>query len=26
VHPHPTLSEVLGETFLDLAGRPLHGA
>lgn len=26
VHPHPTLSEVVGETFLELAGRPLHGA
>lgn len=25
IHPHPTLSEVLGETFLDLANRPLHG-
>lgn len=25
VHPHPTLSEVVGETFLSLAGRPLHG-
>ncbi len=25
VHPHPTLSEVLGETFLEHAGRPLHG-
>jgi dihydrolipoamide dehydrogenase len=26
IHPHPTLSEVLGETFLGLAGKPLHGA
>ncbi|MGH2756240.1 MAG: dihydrolipoyl dehydrogenase, partial [Actinomycetota bacterium] len=25
VHPHPTLSEVIGETFLELAGKPLHG-
>jgi dihydrolipoamide dehydrogenase len=25
MHPHPTLSEVIGETFLDLAGKPLHG-
>lgn len=25
MHPHPTLSEVLGETFLELAGKPLHG-
>ena len=25
IHPHPTLSEVVGETFLDLAGKPLHG-
>lgn len=25
VHPHPTLSEVLGETFLSLAGKPIHG-
>ena len=25
VHPHPTLSEALGETFMELAGRPLHG-
>jgi dihydrolipoamide dehydrogenase len=24
IHPHPTLSEVIGETFLDLAGKPLH--
>ena len=24
MHPHPTLSEVIGETFLDLAGKPLH--
>jgi dihydrolipoamide dehydrogenase len=26
MHPHPTLSEVMGETFLELAGKPLHGA
>jgi dihydrolipoamide dehydrogenase len=26
IHPHPTLSEVIGETFLELAGKPLHGA
>jgi dihydrolipoamide dehydrogenase len=26
IHPHPTLSEVVGETFLELAGKPLHGA
>ena len=25
IHPHPTLSEVIGETFLELAGKPLHG-
>ncbi len=25
MHPHPTLSEALGETFLHLAGKPLHG-
>jgi dihydrolipoamide dehydrogenase len=25
MHPHPTLSEVIGETFLHLAGKPLHG-
>lgn len=24
IHPHPTLSEALGEAFLALAGRPLH--
>jgi dihydrolipoamide dehydrogenase len=24
VHPHPTLSEAVGETFLTLAGRGLH--
>lgn len=24
IHPHPTLSEGIGETFLDLAGKPLH--
>jgi dihydrolipoamide dehydrogenase len=26
MHPHPTLSEVMGETFLELAGKPLHGS
>jgi dihydrolipoamide dehydrogenase len=26
MHAHPTLSEVMGETFLELAGKPLHGA
>ena len=25
MHPHPTLSEAIGETFLHLAGKPLHG-
>ena len=25
IHPHPTLTEVLGESFLELAGKPLHG-
>ena len=25
MHPHPTLSEVMGETFLELAGKPIHG-
>ena len=25
-HPHPTLSEGVGEAFLALAGKPLHGA
>nr|MBA2600844.1 dihydrolipoyl dehydrogenase [Actinomycetota bacterium] len=25
IHPHPTLSEAIGETFMHLAGRPLHG-
>jgi dihydrolipoamide dehydrogenase len=25
-HPHPTLSEGVGEAFLGLAGKPLHGA
>jgi dihydrolipoamide dehydrogenase len=25
MHPHPTLSEVIGETFMELAGKPLHG-
>jgi dihydrolipoamide dehydrogenase len=24
IHPHPTLSEALGETFLALEGKPLH--
>ncbi len=26
IHPHPTLSEALGESFLALAGKPLHTA
>jgi dihydrolipoamide dehydrogenase len=26
IHPHPTLSEGLGEAFLALAGKPLHSA
>lgn len=26
LHPHPTLSEALGETMLHLAGKQLHGA
>ena len=26
IHPHPTLSEAVGETYLELAGKPLHGA
>jgi dihydrolipoamide dehydrogenase len=26
MHPHPTLSEVIGETFLELADKPLHGS
>ena len=26
VHPHPTLSEAMGETMLHLAGKQLHGA
>jgi dihydrolipoamide dehydrogenase len=26
IHPHPTLSEAVGEAFLTLAGRPLHQA
>jgi dihydrolipoamide dehydrogenase len=26
IHPHPTLSEGVGEAFLGLAGKPLHGA
>jgi dihydrolipoamide dehydrogenase len=25
IHPHPTLSEVVGEAHLALAGKPLHG-
>jgi dihydrolipoamide dehydrogenase len=25
IHPHPTLSEAIGETFLHIAGKPLHG-
>ncbi len=24
IHPHPTLSEAIGEAFLSLAGKPLH--
>jgi dihydrolipoyl dehydrogenase len=24
IHPHPTLSEAIGEVFLSLAGKPLH--
>jgi dihydrolipoamide dehydrogenase len=24
IHPHPTLSEALGEAHLALAGKPLH--
>ncbi len=24
IHPHPTLSEAVGEVFLSLAGKPLH--
>jgi dihydrolipoamide dehydrogenase len=24
IHPHPTLSEAIGESFLSLAGKPLH--
>jgi dihydrolipoamide dehydrogenase len=24
IHPHPTLSEAIGETFLELVGKPLH--
>jgi dihydrolipoamide dehydrogenase len=24
IHPHPTLSEAVGEVFLALAGKPLH--
>jgi len=26
IHPHPTLSEGIGEAFLALTGKPLHGA
>jgi dihydrolipoamide dehydrogenase len=26
IHPHPTLSEAIGEAHLALAGKPLHGA
>ena len=26
IHPHPTLSEAIGEAFLALAGKPLHSA
>ena len=25
IHAHPTLSEAVGETYMELAGRPLHG-
>jgi dihydrolipoamide dehydrogenase len=25
IHPHPTLSEAVGEAHLALAGKPLHG-
>ena len=25
IHPHPTLSEAIGEAALSLAGKPLHG-
>ena len=25
IQPHPTMSEVFGEAFLALTGRPLHG-
>jgi dihydrolipoamide dehydrogenase len=25
IHPHPTLSEAIGEAHLALAGKPLHG-
>ena len=24
IHPHPTLSEAIGETMLAMAGKPLH--
>ena len=26
IHPHPTLSEAIGEAHLALAGKPLHSA
>jgi dihydrolipoamide dehydrogenase len=26
IHPHPSLSEAVGEAFLALAGKPLHSA
>jgi dihydrolipoamide dehydrogenase len=26
IHPHPSLSEAVGEAHLALAGKPLHGA
>ncbi len=26
IHPHPTLSEAVGEAYMSLAGRPLHGS
>ena len=25
IQPHPTMSEVFGEAFIAIAGRPLHG-
>jgi len=26
IHPHPSLSEAIGEAMLALAGKPLHSA